>query len=392
MTPIFIPPPVEPRDQQIIGEIRQIRTDLQSVLRLPQRWTGGLRRTTQARAIQGSNTIEGYTVTDSDAIAAVEDEEPLSADQRTWAEIIGYRRVLTYVLNVAAQPGFVVDEAALNAMHFMLLEHELSKQPGRYRSTPIYVHDDRTSRNVYEGPAPDRIPRLMRELATVLRTDSVTEPLIRAAMAHLNLVMIHPYRDGNGRMACALQTLVLAQDAVLEPTFSSIEEWLGHNTEDYYAILAATGRGRWQPDHDTLPWVRFNLRAHHLQAQTLQRRFAEAEQLYQQLDETIARHRLPERVADPLFDALLGSRVTRPSYLRRVEALEDRTATRDLARLTELGLLEPHGQTRGRYYVAAGELADLRDALRRGRAPLSDPYPHLMADIHRTLLEEQISG
>jgi Fic family protein len=392
MTRIFTPPPVEPKDQQIIGEIRQIRTDLQSVLRAPRRWTGGLRRTTQARAIQGSNTIEGYTVTDSDAIAAVEDEEPLSADQRTWAEIIGYRRVLTYVLNVAAQPRFVIDEAALNAMHFMLLEHELSKQPGRYRSTPIYVHDDRTGRNVYEGPAPEHVPGLMRELATVLRTDSETEPLIRAAMAHLNLVMIHPYRDGNGRMARALQTLVLAQDAVLEPTFSSIEEWLGHNTEDYYAILAATGRSRWQPGRDTLPWVRFNLRAHHLQAQTLQRRFAEAEQLYQQLDETIARHRLPERVADPLFDALLGSRVTRPSYLRRVDALEDRTATRDLARLTELGLLKPHGQTRGRYYVAAGELADLRDVLRRGRAPLSDPYPHLMADIRRTLLEEQISG
>jgi Fic family protein len=392
MTSIFTSPSVEPGDQQVIGEIRQIRTDLESVLRAPRRWTGGLRRTTQARAIQGSNTIEGYTITDSDAIAAVEDEEPLSADQRTWAEIIGYRRVLTYVLNVAAQPGFVIDEAALNAMHFMLLEHELSKHPGRYRSTPIYVYDDRTSRNVYEGPAPERVPSLVRELATVLRTDNETEPLIRAAMAHLNLVMIHPYRDGNGRMARALQTLVLAQDAVLEPTFSSIEEWLGHNTEDYYAILAATGRGRWQPGNDTLPWVRFNLRAHHLQAQTLRRRFAEAEQLYQHLDETIARHRLPERVADPLFDALLGSRVTRPSYLRRVEALEDRTATRDLARLTELGLLEPHGQTRGRYYVAAGELADLRDALRRQRAPLADPYPHLMAEIRRTLLVEQISG
>jgi hypothetical protein len=81
----------------------------------------------------------------------------------------------------------------------------------------------------------------------------------------------------------------------------------------------------------------------------LQRRFAEAEQLYQQLDEAIVRHRAPERVADPLFDAFLGSRVTQPSYLRRVDGLEDRTVTRDLARLTELGPLEPHAQTCGRY-------------------------------------------
>ena len=60
-------------------------------------------------------------------------------------------------------------------------------------------------------------------------------------MAHLNLVMIHPFRDGNGRMARALQTMVLAQDQVVEPTFSSIEEWLGNNTQEYYDVLAATG-------------------------------------------------------------------------------------------------------------------------------------------------------
>jgi hypothetical protein len=89
-------------------------------------------------------------------------------------------------------------------------------------------------------------------------------------------------------------------------------------------------------------------------------------------------HRLPQRVADPLFDAQLVSGVTRPSYLRRVEGLEDRTVTRDLARLAELGLLEPHGQTCGRYYIAPGELAALRDSLRRQRAPLADPLSSLV--------------
>lgn len=379
-------------DTAVIAAIRQIRTDLQSSLRAPRRWTGGLRRTTQARAIQGSNTIEGYTVTDADALAAVEDEEPLNADQRTWAEILGYRRVLTYVLNVATAPGFVIDQAVLNAMHFMLLEHDLNKNPGRYRSGPVYVHDDRTGRTVYEGPDAGLVPMLMRDLTGDLRGRQFREPLVRAAMAHLNLVMIHPWRDGNGRMVRALQTMVLAQDAVLEPTFSSIEEWLGQHTDDYYAILAATGGESWQPERDTTRWIRFNLRAHHLQAQTLQGRFADAEQLYRRLDEIIATHRLPERVADPLFDAALGSRVTRPSYRKRVEHLEDRTATRDLLRLSDLGLLEPHGNTRGRYYVAAGELAAARNALQAAHAPLTDPYPALMNEVRRTLLEEQTRG
>jgi len=41
-------------------------------------------------------------------------------------------------------------------------------------------------------------------------------------MAHLNLVMIHPFSDGNGRMARCLQTLVLGREGILEPEFSSL--------------------------------------------------------------------------------------------------------------------------------------------------------------------------
>jgi Fic family protein len=365
----------------VIDEIRQIRADLASVLRAPKRWDGTLRRTAQARAIQGSNSIEGYSVSDEDAAAAVEDEPPLSADERTWAEIIGYRRVLTYVLNVAAAPGFAINESVLQSMHFMLLEHELTKSPGRYRTGPIHVHDDQANQPVYEGPDAERVPELMGSLVANIAVDP-GDVLVRAAMAHLNLVMIHPFRDGNGRMARALQTMVLAQEQVLEPTFSSIEEWLGRNTGDYYSVLAATGQGAWHLERDTRLWVQFNLRAHHMQAQTTQRRFAEAERLWVLVDEVVARHELPERAADAVFDALLGVRVTRPLYVKRT-GVEDRTATRDLMRLAELGVLEAHGQTRGRTYTAGAPLREQLELLRRQRAPLRDPYPGLVAELRR---------
>lgn len=381
---LFEEPALDLHDSQVLDELRAVRRDLQQRIRAPRRWTGGLRRTATARAIQGSNTIEGYTVSDEDALAAVDDEEPLSADERTWVEILGYRRVLTFILNVATRPGFVPDLATINALHFMLLEHDLQKTPGQFRGGPVYVHDDRAGSVVYEGPEASLVPELMTDLAEGLRTSSTVDPLVRAAMAHLNLVMIHPYRDGNGRMARALQTMVLAQDVVLEPAFASIEEWLGHNTADYYDVLSAVGRGTWQPDNDATLWVKFNLRAHHLQAQTLVRRFAEAEDLYERIDEVIRSRKLPERVADPLFDAVLGTRVTRPLYLKRAEGLDQRAASRDLARLVELGLLEPHGQTRARYYTATGDLAEARQTLRGDRRRLDDPYPELAEDIRRT--------
>ncbi len=352
-----------------------MRVALADVLRVPRRWSGGLRRTTQARAIRGSNTIEGYTVSAEDAVAAVDEEPPLSADERTWAEIIGYRRVLTYILRMAPEPGFGVDSQLLRSLHFMLLEHDLAKDPGRFRAGAVYVQDESTGEVVYEGPDAALVPGLVDQLARALNAER-GEPMVDAAMAHLNLVMIHPFRDGNGRMARALQTLVMARDQVLEPTFSSIEEWLGANTEDYYRVLALTGGGGWNPGNDAGLWVKFSLRAHHMQAQTLQRRFREAEATWTAIDALITEHGLPERVGDPLFDAILGYRVRRPGYVKRA-GIEERTATRDLNQLVTAGLLDAVGQTRGRHYTASQRLRRIAAGARSDRAALTDPYPWL---------------
>ena len=278
----------------------------------------------------------------------------------------------------------MIDEAVLRSMHFMLLEHDLSKTPGRYRTKEIYVRDDRRGVNVYEGPDGEIVPGLMRALSGSLVAQSCDDPLVRGAMAHLNLVMIHPFRDGNGRMARALQTMVLAQDQVVEPTFSSIEEWLGNNTQDYYDVLAATGRGSWQPAQRRDALGEVQPRAHHMQAQTMRRRFDEAETQWRQIDELLAAHKLNERVGTALFDALLGLRVTRPSYVKLTE-LDERTATRDLVKAGRARTPRSRGERRGRHYVAGEPLRQIQEQLRADRRPLEDPYPTLTGEIRRAL-------
>jgi hypothetical protein len=59
--------------------------------------------------------------------------------------------------------------------------------------------------------------------------------------------------------------------------------------------------------------VKFNLRAHHMQAQTTSRRFREAAEIWAALDEVVAEHGLPERVTEELYDAVIGFRIRRPS-------------------------------------------------------------------------------
>jgi len=105
-----------------------------------------------ARAIRGSNSIEGYDVTLDDALAAVEEDEPLNADRRTWAEITGYRAAMTYVQQLAEAEHFEYNTTLLSSLHYMMLSHDLSKLPGQFRRGPVFVHDEQTDEIVYEGP------------------------------------------------------------------------------------------------------------------------------------------------------------------------------------------------------------------------------------------------
>ncbi len=385
---IFQTPSISLEDHRVLKEIHAMRTELAEHVRVPRRWSGGLRRHALAQAIRGSNSIEGYVVEVDDAAAAVDDEEPLSADEQTFAEIRGYRQTLGYVLAMAADEHFVLDASAIRSMHFMLLGHDLAKSPGRYRTGPIYVRDEATDVEVYEGPEAELVPSLVDELVDSL-TDATDDALVQAAMAHLNLVMIHPFRDGNGRLARALQTLVLARRGMADPTFSSIEEWLGANTADYYRVLAHTGSGAWHPERDAALWVSFNLRAHHMQAQTLQHRIDQAMAMWTAIDSISATHGLPDRAGLALYEAALGYRVRRATYVKRAE-VEERTASRDLKQLVELELLQPVGATKGRYYVPGSALKGIQDARRAARKSIRDPYPWLPARLAQPTPFEQI--
>lgn len=380
---LFSTPELTVRDREVLDGIEAHRSTLRSFLATPRRWRGQLRCNLRARAVRGSNSIEGYDVSLDDALALLGGDEVLDADQRTVLEITGYRNAMTYVQQLADDAHFSMDESLLRGLHFMMLGHDLTKSPGSYRQGPIFVRDDDRDETVYEAPPAAEVPGLMRELVerTTADMESESSMFVVAAMAHLNLVMIHPFRDGNGRMARCLQTLILARNQVLTPEFSSIEEWLGRNTAAYYAILGDVGGGIWDPSKDAASWVRFNLRAHHIQAQTVLGRVNEAEELWNRLAALAAQRHLPERTIAALYDAALGLRVRRSRYQDEA-GLEEAAAGRDLRSIADAGLLVPQGQTRGRYYLGGDDLRAVYRSLRAERPRrIVDPYDADQPDL-----------
>lgn len=356
--------------RRIRGVWRQLRYSMAE----PRRWIGSVRRVLAARAIQGSNSIEGYNVSVEDAIAAIDGDDMTNAGLEDAQAVAGYRRAMTYVVNLAGDEQFRYDAALLRALHFMMTEYSLDAWPGRWRPGPIWVRNDVTGDVVYEAPDAGDVPALVDELIEQLAGDGATDPIVRAAMAHLNLVMIHPFRDGNGRMSRCLQTLVLARERILAQELSSIEEYLGRNTGRYYEVLAEVGRGSWDPVNDARPWLRFCLEAHYVQAESVLRRLRESGQMWSEVEGLRQSHRLPERATAALLDATIGLRVRNSSYRAQLrgwnEQISNQLATADLRAMVHAGLLVGRGRNRGAYYEAASPLAEIYTRVRRTRRPI----------------------
>ena len=386
---LFNAPALGPHELGVIDEIANLAERLRVRLHEPHRWFGSLRREQFARAVQGSNSIEGFDAPVDDAAAIELGQAPLDADDETRLAIKGYGDAMTYVLQLSTEPSFQYDEQLLKSLHFMMTSYDLKNRPGLWRAGDIYVRNDESGAVVYQGPDVDDVPTLMHELVLDLNVDNDLPAMVRAGMAHLNLVMVHPFRDGNGRMARCLQTLVLARQGILSPVFCSIEEHLGRNTQAYYDVLAEVGRGTWQPRGNAMPWVRFILTAHLRQARTTQRRIRESERLWGELEMLVAARGLPERTMVVLYDAAIRYRVRNGTY-RAILAeadddITDQVASRDLRLLTTAGLLVPHGVARGRYYRASKELAAIRTKIIGDRDPRddSDPLAGASRHVHR---------
>ena len=363
---IFSIPELGELEMNAVKAIDELRQQLRwQVADQPRRWFGLLRRQIFAKAVQGSNSIEGYNASFEDVLAAVNDEPPGDANEETRWALEGYRDAMTYVLQLAeSNDRLQIDETLIKALHFMMLKRELKKWPGRYRPGSIFVRRDPGGEIVYEGPEADLLPSLMADLTESLANPGSQPPLVSAAMAHLNLAMIHPFRDGNGRMARCVQTMVLARESIVAPVFSSIEEYLGRNTELYYNVLGTVGQGSWHPGNDARPWIRFCLNGPYQQIQTQLWRIREAESLWDKCTELAKKYGLPERAIGPLSDAARGLRLRNWSYRRVVkdstgDEIDVQTASRDLRALVDAKLMDVRGETRGRVYVGGQILRGL---------------------------------
>jgi Fic family protein len=95
----------------------------------------------------------------------------------------------------------------------------------------------------YEAPAYDRLKKEMSRFLTWCNATSEIDPVIKSALAHFWFVTIHPFEDGNGRIARAIGDLLLARSEKTSQRFYSMSAQIQRTRNDYYLILETCQKG-----------------------------------------------------------------------------------------------------------------------------------------------------
>lgn len=351
---LYRTPPATEALREQLEELDGLRAALGRQVTNPSPWLGTLRRQMKASSVESSVSIEGYVVSERDALAIVSDAEAVEAKDESRMAVACYARAMDHVGVMALDPVFNWLDRVILDLHFDTCFFQRDKSPGRWREGPMGVTGD-GGRLLYQAPAETDVTGLMAEVVEWLQSgDLDAHVVVRGAMAHLHVVSVHPFRDGNGRISRIIQSLVLASEGLLSPEFASIEEYLSDHTPEYYEILQAVQGGSYQPNRDATEWVRFCVQAHIAQARRRLDQLAEAATRWGYLENLVESRGWPERLIIALEQSLIGG-TDRASYEREAD-ISSATASTDFRRLLDAGLITQVGRGRNIRYHASDDL------------------------------------
>ena len=200
-----------------------------------------LKRQAIIRMTHHSTEIEGNRL-DIKQVAALYANKKINAPDRDVYEVKNYLNALKFIEKTVTEKKTITEKTILKIHRLATYKTLAPKFCGHYRSGQIYVVRRRLGmpqETLYTGPTAKHVPKLMSEFVDWL-TESKRKklnPVITAAIAHMEIAAIHPFNDGNGRTARTLATLILYERGYDFRRLFAIEDYYNTDRPAYYNAI-----------------------------------------------------------------------------------------------------------------------------------------------------------
>jgi len=208
------------------------------------------------RSVHYGTHIEGNELDLKQAEKVLEGKEVLARD-RDVQEVLNYRKVIEFLDQISTQnPEFRIDENLILQLHKMTVEKILTpERVGKWRETQVVVKNSSTGEVSFRPPPSSAIEAFIEQLLQFIneKENQDIHPVLKSGIVHYEFVRIHPFVDGNGRVARALSTLILFLEGYDIRKFFSLEEYFDSDALDYYDALKSVEKN----DGDLTIWLEY---------------------------------------------------------------------------------------------------------------------------------------
>jgi len=216
-------------------------------------WEKQFKQDAIIRAVHHGTHIEGNLLKKDEAQNILLGKDVIGRS-RDIQEVINYRKVIEFIDEEAKKKIEKITEQLIKKLHKIITEKILPiEEQGEYRKKQVIIRNSQTGETTFKPPPSIEVPFLMREFVYWLNTWDFQKihPILKAGIAHHELVRIHPFLDGNGRVARTLATLILFLGGYDIRRFFSLEEYYDRDAISYYENLQKANSG------DLTSWLEY---------------------------------------------------------------------------------------------------------------------------------------
>jgi len=311
-----------------------------------------LKRRAIQRSLYHTTKIEGNTLRE-DQVDDILQGEKIQADTKEIMEVKNCYKAYRFIDSISGDANIPIDEHAIRHINALILgDDDPMLTPGQYRKGENYVRHYMTGKRVYTPPNQGDVSALMREFSIWLRGEHKDDsPVLVAGIAHLRLVEIHPFWDGNGRTARAITTLILQSLGYGFNKLLSLERFFSLDLPNYFEAINSVVGDHFEQGRDLTTWLEYFTKALNVEISMVSDNlvdFRKAMEVWYKI--FVNEYGISGRQVDALAYAFMHDEIRPRDYMQHTGTSHE-TARRDLQRLVDIGLLQPKGRGRARKYL-----------------------------------------